>query len=107
MVRGLRAAGHNVVALSEVASRSVDREVLDQAVREGRILITEDKDFGRLVFGGGLDSAGVILIRYPGNARGEMVDALTRLVNEQGPNLHGSFVSLQPGQVRLSRPWSR
>jgi predicted nuclease of predicted toxin-antitoxin system len=42
VVPGLRAAGHDVVALSEVASRSVDREVLDQAVREGRILITED-----------------------------------------------------------------
>ena len=48
-VRVLRADGHDVVAVSEVTQRSVDRELIEQSARENRILITEDKDFGWLV----------------------------------------------------------
>ncbi len=46
VVRALRADGYDVVAVSKVARRSDDREVIDQANREKRILMTEDKDFG-------------------------------------------------------------
>jgi predicted nuclease of predicted toxin-antitoxin system len=31
------------------ALRSADHDVMERAVREGRLLITEDKDFGQLV----------------------------------------------------------
>ncbi len=50
-------------------SRSVDSAVISQAAEERRILLTEDKDFGWLVFVSRADSAGVILIRFPGNVR--------------------------------------
>jgi hypothetical protein len=38
---------------------------MDLALAEDRILMTEDKDFGWLVFAGRVDSPGVILIRFP------------------------------------------
>ncbi len=47
---------------------SVDRSLLDMAAEGDRILLTEDKDFGWLVYVGSAQSAGVILIRYPGDA---------------------------------------
>jgi len=65
-VRALRAAGHEVTAVAELAPRAPDEAVVDLALREGSILLTEDKDFGQLVYAGGLPTAGVILIRYPG-----------------------------------------
>jgi predicted nuclease of predicted toxin-antitoxin system len=46
VVRALRAEGYDVLAVSEVMRRSDDRELIDQASRERRILLTEDKDFG-------------------------------------------------------------
>ena len=46
VVRALRAQGYDVLAISETTTRSVDRELIDQAYQESRILITEDKDFG-------------------------------------------------------------
>jgi len=49
-VRALRAHDHDVLAVSEFQSRSVDRDLLDLALAENRILLTEDKDFGWLVF---------------------------------------------------------
>ncbi len=50
VVRALRSDGYDVLAVSEHTHRSEDPEVIEQAARDNRILLTEDKDFGRLVF---------------------------------------------------------
>jgi len=83
IVRALRSEGYDVLAVSEVTQRSDDRALIDQAYREKRVLLTEDKDFGRLVYASHADSAGVILIRFPGNARQTLVQAITALVRDQ------------------------
>jgi predicted nuclease of predicted toxin-antitoxin system len=64
-VRSLRANGHDVLAVNEFQSRSIDHQVMELALAENRILLTEDKDFGWLVFAARVDSPGVILIRFP------------------------------------------
>jgi predicted nuclease of predicted toxin-antitoxin system len=103
VVRALRAAGYDVLAVSEVTSRSDDRSLVEQAGREKRILLTEDKDFGWLVFASHAQSSGVILIRFPGDARGALVQAVSQLVEEQGEELFNAFVVVQPGYIRVRR----
>ena len=103
VVRILRADGHDVLAVSDEMTRSIDRELIDQARQEKRVLITEDKDFGWLVFVSAAESAGVILIRFPGNARAELAQTISKLVNEEAKRLYGSFVVVQPGYIRISR----
>jgi hypothetical protein len=83
--------------------RSVDRDLIEQADREKRILLTEHKDFGWLVFASHAESAGVILIRFPGNARQTLAQTVKQVVNEQGDNLLRAFVVIQPGHIRISR----
>lgn len=102
VVRALRTDGHDVLAVSEFMQRSDDRELIEQANVERRILLTEDKDFGWLVFVSRAESAGVILIRFPGGARHTMVQTIRRLVQEQGERLFGAFVVVQPGHIRMS-----
>jgi predicted nuclease of predicted toxin-antitoxin system len=65
LVRALCSDGRDVAAVSEFQQRSVDRQIMEMAYNEGRILLTEDKDFGWLAFVGHLDNPGVILIRFP------------------------------------------
>ncbi len=84
-------------------TRSDDRDLIDQAHRDHRILLTEDKDFGWLVFVSRADSAGVVLIRFPGHARQTMARSVVRLVQEQGEQLVGAFVVVQPGHIRINR----
>ena len=103
VVRALRETGHDVVAVSEYTQRSRDDELIAQAHREGRILLTEDKDFGWLVFVRHEESAGVILVRFPGDARHALQKAVMQLVQEQGAQLYGAFAVVQPGYIRLSR----
>ena len=50
VVRALRSAGHEIVAVAEVSPRADDDALLELARREQRILLTEDKDFGQLVY---------------------------------------------------------
>jgi predicted nuclease of predicted toxin-antitoxin system len=70
---------------------------------EGRILLTEDKDFGLLAFAGGQQSTGVVLIRFPGNPRSQLGRAVVDLAGELGESLTGAFVVLEPGRARISR----
>lgn len=59
----LRGLGFDIVSISELSPGISDQEVLSLANRENRILITQDKDFGELVFKEGLLHSGVILLR--------------------------------------------
>lgn len=103
IVRALRAAGYDVLAVGEVAARSVDGQLIEQAGRERRILLTEDKDLGWLVFASHVDSPGVVLVRFPGNARQALSPTVARVVQEQGEKLVGAFVVVEPGRARISR----
>lgn len=60
----LREKGHDVTAIAHDYPHALkDREVLDIAVRERRIIITNDRDFGELVFRQQLPHSGIILFR--------------------------------------------
>ena len=67
-IRALREAGHDVVAIAEVAKGATDEQVLERAVNEKRVRITEDRDFGELVYARGRSSGGVILFRFHSRA---------------------------------------
>jgi predicted nuclease of predicted toxin-antitoxin system len=46
-IEALRGAGHDVVAIAEVAGGATDDEVLARALKQRRVLITEDRDCPR------------------------------------------------------------
>ena len=101
-VRTLRAAGHDVVTVAETAPSAEDEAVVGLALREQRILLTEDRDFGRILFAQGAESVGVIYLRFPASTRSELGPSVVRLVERLGDRLHGTFVVLQPGRARIS-----
>jgi predicted nuclease of predicted toxin-antitoxin system len=63
-VAALRQAGHDVVWVRTDAPGSSDREILNWAQTENRIVVTFDKDFGELAFRFGLPASnGIVLLR--------------------------------------------
>lgn len=103
VVRALRDAGHDVLPVAEIAQAAADSVVLDSAVRQKRILLTEDKDFGQWVYADKQATAGVVLLRYPPQARRRVADVMVRLVEHHGKELAGCFAVVQPGKVRIAR----
>lgn len=60
----LQAAGHDVTAIAHDYPPSLkDRDVLQIAVNERRVVITNDLDFGELVVRHKLPHAGIVLFR--------------------------------------------
>jgi predicted nuclease of predicted toxin-antitoxin system len=102
VVRALREAGHDVVAIAEVARGASDEQVLERAVKERRVLITEDLDFGRLVYAHGRSTAGVLLVRFHSHARSAKTATVMEAVAKLGARLQGAFAVVEPGRVRLS-----
>jgi predicted nuclease of predicted toxin-antitoxin system len=103
VVRALRTAGHDVVAVAEISRGAEDSSVVDLAVRQRRILLTEDKDFGQLVFASMQTTAGVIFIRFPSSARAQLPRVIVDLVGQMGDELAGAFAVVQPGRIRIAR----
>jgi predicted nuclease of predicted toxin-antitoxin system len=100
LVRKLRALGLDVSAIIETAARTQDPDVLNLAATENVVLLTEDKDFGALVFNKAAPARGVVLIR----ARvvvDEDVDLIAvRLVDALG-RADGHFVTLTAKRMRI------
>jgi predicted nuclease of predicted toxin-antitoxin system len=102
-VHALRAAGHDVIAVADVARGAEDSVVIELARSERRVLLTEDKDFGQLVFAAARQSSGVVLLRWPVGARSALGAALVEFVASHSDALTGSFAVVEPGRARVSR----
>jgi hypothetical protein len=105
VIHALREAGHDVAAIAEVAKGSLDELVMGRALSERRILITEDSDFGELVYARGHFSAGVMLVRFPSRVRRAKPPSVVEAVAKLGGRLWNAFTVVEPGRVRIaSRP---
>jgi predicted nuclease of predicted toxin-antitoxin system len=103
LVIDLRSAGYDVVSIGEHMAGAADETVIDFARSERRLLVTEDKDFGQLVFAAAKENSGVILIRYPALARSALTAAVLKLLSDSGESLYSRFAVLEPGRVRITR----
>jgi len=101
VVRSLRCAGYDVVAVTESFPSATDKEVLGVAVEEDRILITEDRDFGEWVFAHREKMKGVLYIRFPGNTRSMLGETVILFIEKHAMALVGNFTVLQPGRARI------
>ena len=61
---GLRDAGHDAVHVAERGlARSEDLEILQLAAAEGRVIVSEDTDFGALLAHSGATAPSLVLLR--------------------------------------------
>jgi predicted nuclease of predicted toxin-antitoxin system len=103
VVIDLRSAGYDVVSIAEQMPGADDHAVIDFARSERRLLVTEDKDFGQLVFAAAKQNSGVILIRYPASARSALTTAVLKFLSDSGESLYSRFAVLEPGRVRITQ----
>jgi predicted nuclease of predicted toxin-antitoxin system len=106
VVARLRAAGLDVTAIGETISGASDDDVLATASREGRILITEDRDFGELVVRQRLGVHGVVLLELDRLSNVAEAELVTTVVSRNADKLSGNLLVIEPGRVRV-RPLAR
>ena len=91
----LRAAGHDVAAVSDISPRATDDDVIALAARADRTLLTEEQNFAQKAFNGAAKRAGVVIVRFRHPARPGVGQAVVDLVARHGVNLHGRSTVLE------------
>ena len=97
----LRDAGNDVTFAHELHPGLSDDDVLNKAYDEGRILITEDKDFRELVYRLGKPARGIILLRIPVEQRHRKAERLIQVVDRIGSRLMNAFVVVELDKIRI------
>ena len=103
LVHRLRGAGHDVIYAAEVASGATDAQILRRANDEDRLLLTEDKDFGELVFRLYMTVPGLVLLRVAPERYLFKWARLDGAVQRFGQRLFGRYVVIEEARFR-SRP---
>jgi len=97
----LRRAGFDVLFVGETMQQADDTDILAQAAHENRILMTNDKDFGELVFRSGRTHAGVVLFRLQDESQDNRVRMAQIVAGEYPERLPGNFVVVTEKGIRV------
>jgi len=106
VVERLRADGHDVMLVAEIRSGMSDTDVLKLAETETRILVTQDQDFGELIFRQHLRVQGVVLLELDRLSTEAEADRVAQFVNARGHNLLNNLCVIEPTRFRV-RPLPR
>ncbi len=103
MVMMLRKLGHDVYYIAEELPGINDEAILKKSNAENRILLTQDKDFGELVYRLKMVHSGIILIRLMGLKASIKTEILKKVILNHEADLSGSLVVIQPGAIRIRK----
>jgi predicted nuclease of predicted toxin-antitoxin system len=97
----LRGLQHDVVSVYHEARGLDDDSILQRAIAEDRILITNDKDFGEMVFRERKSHQGVILLRLEDQRPSNKIRILEKLLGQYSDQLAGNFVVATEVTIRI------
>lgn len=101
----LRDAGEDVLAAAESFPGTSDPEVLARARREGRILLTFDRDYGELIYRRGLPfPLGLVYFRFTPASPLHVAEVLRELREIPRLLLEGNYTVVEKDRIR-QRPF--
>lgn len=101
LVEFLRAKGHDVLYVMESMRGETDDVILATAYQEQRILLTEDKDFGELVFRLRKPAICIILLRFSPGTESQKISRLDALLTDDTANFSGTFIVVDQEKSRM------
>lgn len=99
----LRLLGFDIKSIIEVSKGITDAKVLSLANKEGRILITSDKDFGELIYFEKMIHKGVILLRLRDQSSRNKIRILQVLLQTRLEEMEGNFTVVTDSTIRISK----
>lgn len=97
----LNSEGHDTVYVGSRMAGAEDSDVLAESTEEERVLVTNDKDFGKHVFQKGERSVGVMLLRLQVDTPENRIDVVDRVLELHGDKLPGAFTVVEDERVRF------
>jgi predicted nuclease of predicted toxin-antitoxin system len=97
----LRSKGHDILYVFETMRGATDDEILRRAYLENRILLTEDKDFGELVYRLQHPAYGIILLRFNPVEQHHKHTRLLQVLREYADQLVKHFIVIEVDKIRI------
>lgn len=103
VAKWLREQKHDVLSIYKDSRGLDDKSILQKAADDERILITNDKDFGELIFRDRKIHKGVILLRLDDERAANKIHVLTILLERYADKLENNFVVVTETTIRITR----
>lgn len=103
VVQQIRKSGYDATSIAEDFPSMDDTEILKSAYVSNRILITNDKDFGTLIFKENLKSHGVVLLRLEDQSEKSILHVLELILINYVQKLYDNFVVVSESKVRIRK----
>ncbi len=98
-----REKGFDVLAVRDINPFMTDKDILKLAVKEKRLVITMDKDFGELVFNSKEFHSGVLLLRMEDAGWKQKTKVLSEIFLNYSEEINGSFSVYQDNKLRIRK----
>ena len=104
-VEELRLEGHDVEWVRDLYPGMKDGPLLALSVLQGRLIVSEDRDFGELIFRHNNSAIGIVLVKIAdfGGSLQKMARYAAVKITELDANLYGHLTIIEPGRER-TRP---
>ena len=90
-------AGYDGVFINDLRQNASDEDILYIAENEGRVVITNDKDFGELIFKSNRPTRGIILLRTLATEPVERFELMKDILDKA----EGKFIVVEEGRIRI------
>ncbi len=102
-VRHLNELGHDVVRVGEIMrSNAADREIVERAADDGRVVLTQDLDFSNIIALSGAQGPSLITLRLSDSRVGNVNRVLpTVLVQLESEISSGIVATVEDNRVRI------
>ena len=101
-VNDLLADGFDVVSVRQIQVGMDDRDVAQWVLDKNALLITEDKDFGELIFAHQIKRITVVFLRYKNEDLPTIRQTLRQIIAEYYPKHGKFFITINAKKVRVT-----
>ena len=95
--------GYSIKSVRDINPRMLDKEILEIAVSEKRMVITMDKDFGELVHNSELHHTGILLLRLEEMRSDEKTKIVEKILEQYPDKLLNRFCVFKDGRLRIRK----
>ena len=103
LVSSLRLAGISVYSVAESSPGITDEEVMRLSENLGALILTDDKDFGEIVFRKQRSCPGIVLLRLTGVDYSHKADQVIQVIDKCGSKMTGKFAVITEERVRIRK----
>jgi predicted nuclease of predicted toxin-antitoxin system len=83
--------------------QATDADILQRAVSDDRIVVTNDKDFGELVYRSGQEHRGVVLLRLRDERAANKARVMKAVLETVGDRLRDNYVVATETGIRVRK----